>query len=133
VVWLLVDDELVEIGDTVTYLGAMLSDVPNMAFVIGYTNAAWTLKADLVSIFVCRLLDHMDKKGYRVVTPQPPPPNDTARQPIIDFSSGYVTRSLSELPTQGAMVPWRLYQSYPLDVALFRYRPIGAKGVRFSR
>ena len=130
---LLVDDVPVTIGDTVTYLGAMLSDVPNMAFVVGYTNAAWTLKADLVSIFVCRLLAHMNKKGYRIVSPEPPDRHDSARQPIIDFSSGYVTRSLSELPKQGSRVPWRLYQSYPLDVALLRYRPIGAKGLQFVR
>ncbi len=129
---LMVDDLPVAIGDTVTYLGAMLSGVPNMAFVVGYTNAAWTLKADLVSIFVCRLLERMQKKGYRVVTPQPPPPDDTDRHPIIDFSSGYVTRSLSQLPKQGSAVPWRLYQSYPLDVALYRYRPVEAKGLRFS-
>ena len=129
---LVVDDVPVEMGATVTYLGTMLSDVPNMAFVVGYTNAAWTLKADLVSNFVCRLLDHMDKKGYRVVTPQPPPPDDTVRRPIIDFSSGYVTRSLSALPQQGSRIPWRLFQNYPLDVALFRYRPMDAKGLRFT-
>jgi monooxygenase len=130
---LLVDDVPVAIGDSVTYLGAMLSHVPNMAFVVGYTNAAWTLKADLVSIFVCRLLAHMDKRGYRSVTPKPPAPHDSGHQPIIDFSSGYVTRSLSDLPKQGSKVPWRLYQSYPLDVALLKYRPIDAKGLRFLR
>ncbi|MGA7688509.1 MAG: NAD(P)/FAD-dependent oxidoreductase [Jiangellales bacterium] len=130
---LLVDGVPIAMGDTVAYLGAMLSDVPNMAFVVGYTNAAWTLKADLVSIFVCRLLAHMDKKGYRVVTPQPPPPHETVRRPIIDVSSGYVTRSVSELPKQGSKAPWRLHQNYPLDVALFRYRPISARGLRFSQ
>jgi len=129
---LVVDGDPVTVGDTVTYLGAMLSGVPNMAFVVGYTNAAWTLKADLVSVFVCRLLEHMTKRGYRVVIPQPPPRDDTARHPIIDFSSGYVTRSLAELPKQGSTVPWRLYQNYPLDVALFRFLPIESKGLHFT-
>lgn len=130
---LVVDGEPVRLSDSVAYLGAMLSDVPNMAFVIGYTNAAWTLKADLVNAYVCRLLTHMRRKGYRVVTPAPPPPGDDARFPLIDFSSGYVTRSLADLPTQGSRIPWRVYQNYPLDVALFRYRPVDAQGIHFAR
>ena len=128
---LTVDGEPVDLGETVAYKGMMLSGVPNFALTIGYTNASWTLKADLVAGYVCRLLNHMRDRDYQVVTPVLADPEvDTV--PLIDLKSGYVLRSLDKLPKQGPAAPWRLYQNYPLDVLLMRHGPI-TDDVRFER
>ncbi len=128
---LTVDGEPVDLAGTVAYKGMMLSGVPNFAMTIGYTNASWTLKADLVAGYVCRLLTHLDRTGAQVVTPVPPP--DGERRPLIDLTAGYVLRSLGTLPRQGARAPWRLHQNYPRDVLLMRYGRLTDEGVRFSR
>ncbi|NJP34023.1 flavin-containing monooxygenase [Micromonospora thermarum] len=128
---LTVDGEDVDLADTVAYKGMMLSGVPNFAMTIGYTNASWTLKADLVATYVCRLLAHLDRTGQQVVTPLPPPDGDL--HPIIDLTAGYVLRSVDALPKQGARAPWRLHQNYPRDVLLMRYGRLTDEGVRFSR
>ncbi|MFC0506249.1 flavin-containing monooxygenase [Micromonospora costi] len=126
-----VDGADVDLARTVAYKGMMLSGVPNLAMTIGYTNASWTLKADLVATYVCRLLRHLDRTGQQIVTPQPPPDDD--RVPLIDLRSGYVLRSLDALPKQGRSAPWRLYQNYPRDVLLMRHGRLTDEGVRFSR
>jgi cation diffusion facilitator CzcD-associated flavoprotein CzcO len=129
---LVVDGEPVELSKTLTYKGMMLSGVPNFALAIGYTNASWTLKCDLVSEYVCRLLNHLSANGYQQVTPTAP---DTVvdTQPLIDLRSGYVLRSIGLLPRQGTAAPWRLHQNYPRDVRLLRHGPLEDDGVRFSR
>ncbi|WP_459721444.1 flavin-containing monooxygenase [Actinophytocola sp. KF-1] len=128
---LTVDGEPVDLGDTVAYKGMMLSGVPNFALTIGYTNASWTLKADLVAGYVCRLLNHMREHRYQMVTPVLADPEvDTV--PLIDLKSGYVLRSLDKLPKQGPAAPWRLYQNYPMDVLLMRHGPL-TDDVRFER
>ncbi|WP_327358545.1 flavin-containing monooxygenase [Streptomyces sp. NBC_01304] len=129
---LTVDGRAVDLAKTVAYKGMMVSDVPNFAMVIGYTNASWTLKADLVAQYVCRLLTHMDTHGYAMCTPQPPGTDDGLR-PLIDLRSGYVLRSLDALPKQGPTAPWRLYQSYPRDVRMLRRGPLEDQGMRFTR
>ncbi|MFD0787805.1 FAD-containing monooxygenase EthA, partial [Micromonospora azadirachtae] len=126
-----VDGVDVDLARTVAYKGMMLSGVPNLAMTIGYTNASWTLKADLVATYVCRLLRHLDRTGQQIVTPQPPP--DDYRVPLIDLRSGYVLRSLDALPKQGRSAPWRLHQNYPRDVLLLRHGRLADEGVRFSR
>jgi monooxygenase len=120
---LTVDGAPVELGDSLAYKGMMLSGVPNFALTIGYTNASWTLKADLVARYVCRLLNHMAAAGYRKATPRPPAGTE-ATVPLVDLKSGYVLRSIDKLPKQGAAAPWRLYQNYPRDVRLMRYGPV---------
>ena len=117
-----VDGSVVDLSKTVSYKGMMLSGVPNFAWTIGYTNASWTLKADLVAEYVCRLLKHMDAKGYAAVTPDAA--GTAAASPFLDLASGYVTRSLAELPKQGDRAPWRLHQNYVKDVRLLRRGPI---------
>ncbi|MDT5210946.1 MAG: monooxygenase, partial [Mycobacterium sp.] len=119
----------VDLSKTVSYKGMMLSGVPNFAWTIGYTNASWTLKADLVAEYVCRLLRHMNANGYSAVTPDAP--GTTAAAPFLDLASGYVTRSLAELPKQGDHAPWRLHQNYVKDVRLLRRGPID-DGVVFT-
>ena len=104
--------------DTMAYKGMLLSGVPNFAYVIGYTNASWTLKADLVSEYVCRLLAHMRARGYDAVVAEQDPA--VAEEPFMDFASGYVQRSLHLLPKQGSRAPWRLRQNYLRDVVTIR-------------
>ncbi|GAB2754191.1 flavin-containing monooxygenase [Nocardioides pakistanensis] len=129
-----VDGREIALADTYSYKGMMLSGVPNFALTIGYTNASWTLKADLVAHYVCRLLNHMDTHGHQVVTPVTPA--DSASWdpvPLIDLKSGYVLRSVHRLPKQGPAAPWRLHQNYPRDVRLMRRGPVEDDGVVFSR
>jgi cation diffusion facilitator CzcD-associated flavoprotein CzcO len=129
---IVVDGRAVELPKTMTYRGMMLSGVPNMAFVLGYTNASWTLKADLTSVYVTRLLTHMDDRGYTQCVPYNRDPS-VAEQPLIDFSSGYVLRSISKFPRQGSKPPWRLCQNYALDVLSLRRAPIEDGALEFSR
>ena len=114
-----VDGKPVEPSQCMVYKGAMLSDVPNLAFAIGYTNASWTLKCDLTSQYVCRLLGHMDEHGLDIAVPRQNDPS-LKEEPMIDFSSGYVRRALALIPKQGSRAPWKLYQNYALDLALLR-------------
>jgi monooxygenase len=114
-----------------SYKGMMLSDVPNMAMAFGYTNASWTLKCDLTCEYVCRLLNHMDERGYDQCAPQRLDP-DVAEQPFIDFSSSYVQRSIAQFPKQGSKAPWRLYQNYALDILSLKFGGIEDGVMKFS-
>lgn len=102
------------------YRGMMVSGVPNLVIAIGYTNASWTLKIDLVSRRMCRMLNHMRRRGYAYCVPAAPGPG-IERRPLLDFSSGYVERAAARLPGQGSRRPWRLRQNYFLDYAAFRF------------
>ena len=115
-----VDGVPVVLGDTVAYRGIMLCGVPNLAMTFGYTNASWTLKADLTAVYVCRLLGALDARGLRQATPLAPDPS-APREPFIDFSSGYVRRAAADLPSQGTTPPWRLHQNYLRDLWLLRF------------
>jgi cation diffusion facilitator CzcD-associated flavoprotein CzcO len=117
-----VDGCPVNLSETVSYKGMMLSGVPNFAWTIGYTNASWTLKADLIAQYVCRLLAHMDREGYAAATPDAH--RVKAEHPFLDLTSGYVQRSMDLMPKQGDRLPWRLHQNYVRDVALLRRGPI---------
>ena len=117
-----VDGEPVDLPATMAYKSMMLSDLPNYAFALGYTNASWTLKADLTSEYVCRLLQHMDDRGYRIAVPHRDP--DVSEEPFLDFSAGYVMRSLDQFPKQGSTAPWRVHQNYPKDVVTLRHGPV---------
>jgi monooxygenase len=128
---LTVDGVPVDVPERVSYKGMMLSGVPNFAMVIGYTNASWTLKADLVSQYVCRLINHLDAEGYASATPVAPP--EGADQPFLDLASGYVQRSLDHLPKQGRRKPWRLNQNYIRDVQLMRRGSLDDEGMTFQR
>jgi monooxygenase len=126
-----VDGKEVEIPQTMGYKGMMLSGIPNMALALGYTNASWTLKCDLTCEFVCRVLNHMDAHGYRQVVPQRDP--SVAERPFIDFTSGYVLRSIDSFPKQGDRAPWLLRQNYPLDYMSLKRDPLEDGALRFSR
>ena len=114
-----VDGAEVKLTETMAYRAMMLSGVPNFAFTIGYTNASWTLKADLVAEYVCRLLTHMRERGLRSVVPVRDA--SVGEEPFMDFRAGYVLRALDRLPTQGDREPWKLRQSYVHDVKSLRH------------
>jgi monooxygenase len=120
---LTVDGKEVNLADTVAYKGFMLSGVPNFALTLGYTNASWTLKADLIGQYLCRLFKLMDARGEQIVVPEPPPAG-AALSPFLDLKSGYVRRSAHLLPKQGPAKPWRAYQNYLRDRLLLRRGPV---------
>jgi monooxygenase len=126
-----IDGRPVDFSSTIGYKGMMFSGVPNLVATIGYTNASWTLKADLVAQYVCRLLTHMDKKGYRQATPIAPPP-DEPTLPFLGLNSGYVTRSLDHLPKQGSRVPWRLHQNYLRDIWMLKRGKVDDEAMVFT-
>lgn len=113
-----------DLADHVAYKGIMVCGVPNLAMTFGYTNASWTLKADLTARYVCRVLTAMKRRGATSVTPQSPV-GALSDEPYIALSSGYITRAASQLPKQGLSRPWRLYQNYFMDFWLFRFRGAG--------
>ena len=106
--------------ETFTEKGLMYSGVPNLASSFGYTNASWTLKCDLTCEYVCRLLNCMKKRGYAQCVPRLKDPSIT-EEPWIDFSSGYVRRSLDKFPKQGSKAPWKLRQNYTRDIMTLRF------------
>jgi cation diffusion facilitator CzcD-associated flavoprotein CzcO len=125
-----VDGRVVDPGATVGYKGMMFSGIPNMAMAMGYTNASWTLKCDLIAEYVVRLLDHMERRGYRSVTPVEPPAS-VPRRPFIALTSGYIQRALAHIPSQGDRAPWRVHQNWLLDRRLYRRSPVEDEGVVF--
>ena len=129
---LVVDGQNVDISKTLNYRGTMLSDVPNLAIALGYTNASWTLKCDLVCEFVCRLLNHMEKNGFRSCVPRVRE-EGMPTEPLLNFSSGYVQRAIEQLPKQGPKAPWRLYQNYFLDLLGLRHGAVDDGVIEFSR
>ncbi len=120
---LCVDGAAVDPGEIIAYKGMMFCGVPNLALALGYTNASWTLKADLVAEYICRLLHHMDATGAAICTPRRPD-SSLATEPILDLKAGYVLRSIERLPRQGARPPWRLHQNYFRDLRLLRRGPV---------
>jgi cation diffusion facilitator CzcD-associated flavoprotein CzcO len=127
-----VDDRAIVPSETMAYKGIMFSDVPNLAIAIGYTNASWTLKCDLTCNYVCRLLNYMDTHGYTKCCPRRNDPSLT-EEPLMDFTSGYVQRSIGAFPRQGSAAPWKLYQNYVLDRLTLKHAPLNDRALEFSR
>jgi len=117
------DGAEVDFAGGVTYKGMMLAGVPNMALSMGYTNASWTLKSDLIASWICRLLNHMEASGHRVCVPRAPGP-EVPLEPLIELTSGYVKRAAEGMPKRATRAPWRLHQSYLRDLLEFRYSRI---------
>ncbi|MGW2660578.1 flavin-containing monooxygenase [Nocardia tengchongensis] len=112
---LVVDGAPVNLSDQFVWQGTMLTGVPNFAVCIGYTNASWTLRADLTSRLVCRVLGYMERNGYTAVVPEPQ--RALRERPLLDLASGYVQRSIADFPRQGDHNPWQVRQNYLLDTA----------------
>ncbi len=124
-----VDGREVALPETMAYKSLMLSGVPNFAYAIGYTNASWTLKADLAAEYFCRLIGHMDRHGYRSAVPVRDPSVD--EEPFLDFQAGYVLRSLDQFPKQGSEAPWKVSMNYARDVVALRHGSV-SDAMRFS-
>ncbi|GAB3068985.1 NAD(P)/FAD-dependent oxidoreductase [Intrasporangium mesophilum] len=108
-----VDGERRSTRELYVYRGMMFGDVPNLAVCVGYVNATWTLRSDLASRYVCRLLNHLYAGGWRVAVPRAP--EGMAGKPLLPLTSGYVQRALHDLPRQGDGAPWLMRQNYLLD------------------
>lgn len=116
---LTVDGEPVRTAERMAYKGMLLSDVPNMMLTFGYTNASWTLKAELTANYMTRLLRHMDRKGARMVVARRDP--QVKEQPFLDFTSGYVQRAADILPKRGDKPAWQVNQNYLKDKYIIQY------------
>lgn len=110
---LTVDNTPIDLSKTYMYKGMSFSGVPNLTYFIGYTNASWTLKCELIARYVCRLVNDMDRKGMQIMTPIAP--EDIDPQKALDLDSGYINRAEAILPKQGKEAPWRVHQNYVLD------------------
>ncbi len=128
---LIVDDKKVNPADTVLHKGVLLSGLPNLAMWFGYVNASWTLKADLTSEYLCRILAHLDATGNQIFRADTS--TGVAAENFVNFDAGYFQRSQHLLPKQGAGLPWRLHQNYLKDLRLLRHGPIEAEGLFFER
>jgi cation diffusion facilitator CzcD-associated flavoprotein CzcO len=126
-----VDGEDFSYKEKMNYKGVMLEDLPNLGFTFGYTNASWTLKADLTSEWLCRVLKYMDKNKVQQVMPVNTNP-DVKPGDFLDFQSGYVQRSIDKFPKIGNKLPWKLTQNYPIDLAMLRFGKIDDGILTFS-
>lgn len=124
--------EPIDLTKSMTYKGLMLSGVPNMAITFGYTNASWTLKADLVSEFICRVLNYMDANGFDRVEPQHPG-DAVDEEPFMDFTPGYFRRAMDTLPKSGSEAPWKLKQNYFFDLRLIRHGKVDEESLHFTK
>ena len=126
-----VDNRAIDLGQTLAYKGVLFSGLPNLAVVFGYINASWTLKADLICNYVCRLLNFMDSKGMRQVTPNSG--DETPVAPFVEnFSSGYMQRALERWPKQGRKGPWRVHQNYFRDFIGLKLASVDDGALEFS-
>lgn len=128
---LCLDGEPVDITKRLAFKGTMLSDIPNFSFAVGYTNAPWTLKVDLVAGYLCRLLTEMDRRGARVAVAENRRPGMDTR-PLLDFAAGYIQRSLDLWPQAGTEDPWNLQMDYYKDVAVLRDTPVDDGTLTFT-
>jgi len=127
-----VDGRPVDLPQTVSYKGMMYSDVPNLASSFGYTNASWTLKAELIARYVCRLLNHMRANGYDTCVPRLGA-GDLGDVPAVNLSSGYIQRAAGILPRQGHRKPWKFHQNYVLDLASLKFSGLADSAMKFER
>jgi hypothetical protein len=125
-----VDGVPVNVSEKVAFKGFLLNDVPNFAYVFGYTNSSWTLKVGPVCEHFCRLLAHMDAHGHNICYPQLPASMPT--RPLLEITSGYAKRAAGQLPQQGAAGPWRTCMEYRVDRKLLRQGPVDDDHLRFT-
>ena len=129
---IVVDGKPLDLRDTKVYKGMMFSGVPNLAFMVGYTNASWTLKVDMVASHFCRLLNYMKRKDYDVCTPEATDPKLQSVS-MMPLTSGYIQRSQHLLPEEGHRTPWRLRQNYFLDYLALTLGRVRHKELKFRR
>ena len=125
-----VDGARVNLSEKVAFKGFLLSDVPNFAYVFGYTNSSWTLKVGPICEHFCRLLAHMDAHGDDVCPPEAP--ESMAARPLLDIGAGYVKRAVDQFPHQGTEGPWRTCMDYRADRKTLRESPVDDDHLRFT-
>jgi cation diffusion facilitator CzcD-associated flavoprotein CzcO len=125
-----IDGEAQDLAKAFGYRGLMYSDVPNLVSIFGYTNASWTLRADLISRFGCRLMNYLDENNLSHVTPRAP--EDLIPRPWIDFEAGYIQRVVDDLPKQGHRDPWQNKQDYKFDKATLLQAAVEHEGLEFA-
>lgn len=128
-----VDGKPVVLKDRMMYRGCMVEGLPNLAVIAGYTNASWTLKADLVNAYMCRLIKHMQRKNYAMVVPPMQADGRLEDTVMGSLASGYVRRGADQLPRQGRDAPWKLMNDYVRDVPTLRYGRIEDGVLEFRR
>ena len=126
-----VDGKRIDPAQQMTYRGMMLSDVPNLAWSFGYTNASWTLKCDLTCEYMCRLLNYMAEHGHSECRPRVSDPEVRVEE-LFPLTSGYIQRAKHMFPKQGSKLPWKLYQNYLLDMLLIGYGRVDDGAMQFS-
>lgn len=126
----------VDLAAGMAYRGTLFEGVPNAAMIFGYTNSSWTLKSDISSEYVCRLLNYMDDHGFDKCAPYN---KDSSIQPELFItensgaaSAGYIQRALAKMPKQGTKAPWRVYMNYLMDLPALRYSKINDGAMEFS-
>lgn len=127
--------EAVNFPQTYTYKGMMFSGVPNLVYTLGYINASWTLRSELVAEYVCRLINHLDECGADYCKPalRQSDQNMPTALPLNDFTPGYIMRAIDKFPKQGDRDPWCNRQNYMLDKALIRKAPIDDGALEFAK
>jgi monooxygenase len=125
-----VDGRHIDPANTLNYKGTMYGGIPNLASTFGYTNASWTLKAELTCDYICRVLNHMEQKGYRVCVPQNDDPA-VKPEPWLNLSSGYIQRVADKMPKQGSKTPWKLHQNYVKDILTLKFGSLDDGVIRF--
>jgi monooxygenase len=125
-----VDGRHVDPAKTLNYKGTMYGGIPNLASTFGYTNASWTLKSELTCDYICRVLNHMQAKGYKVCVPQNDDPT-VKLEPWLNLNSGYIQRAADKLPKQGSKTPWKLHQNYVKDVLSLKFGAVDDGVIRF--
>jgi cation diffusion facilitator CzcD-associated flavoprotein CzcO len=128
-----VDGQAHELHDQMTYKGVLVEDIPNLALIIGYTNASWTLKADIAGAYLCRLFKHMDESGHTVATPRDVENCALDSGMLDELQSGYVQRSQDSLPRQGSKHPWKVLMHYQKDSKVLLEDPVEDGVLRFGR
>ncbi|MFC3151995.1 flavin-containing monooxygenase [Litoribrevibacter euphylliae] len=127
----LVDNQPYDFSQKMIYRGVLFEDLPNLGMIFGYTNASWTLKADLVSEYMCRVINHLDKSDTVMAVPKD---NQSMKHiPFMDMTSGYIQRALNRAPKQGEKLPWRLYQNYLKDMLMLRYGKLNDGVLEFNK
>ncbi|MBC9249601.1 FAD-containing monooxygenase EthA [Pseudomonas alcaligenes] len=127
-----IDGERQATHSRMTYKGVLAQDMPNIGWIFGYTNAPWTLKSDLASRYLCRLLNHMQARGHEVVIPRAPAGQMEEGSVMDSMRSGYVQRGAEILPRQGRQTPWRVFNDFKQDRDLLLRQPVADEALEFS-
>ncbi|MGB1318598.1 MAG: FAD-containing monooxygenase EthA, partial [Flavobacteriales bacterium] len=126
-----VDGVPLDFSKSPAFKGVMLSDVPNFAMSVGYTNASWTLKSDLNCIYVAKVLNHLKKKNLQVCTPRFDH-EKMQQEELLDFDAGYILRAKHLLPKQGTSGPWKVHQNYIKDLFALKYSGVKDKDLEYA-